>query len=55
MRGDTTRDRLLLWLAHRVPYNLALRLRWRVQDHRLDRAMARRQRAVEALHPRRRR
>jgi hypothetical protein len=48
MRGDSVGDRLLLWLARRFP-SRAKGLHWRVQDHRLDRAMARRAAAAEAL------
>jgi hypothetical protein len=49
MHGDSQWDRVLLWVADRVPDRWSQRLHWRVQDHRLDRAMARRERAHHAL------
>lgn len=53
MRSDTRYDRLLLFVARRAPYTMATRLHRLVQDHRLDRAMAARDRAVRALRDRR--
>ncbi len=54
MNDDTRLDRLLLWAADRAPADVAARLRWRVEDRRLDRKAAARDRAAEALRNHRR-
>lgn len=53
MRTDTRWDRFLLWVASRAPYGMSQRLLWRVQDHRLDHAMASRERVAKELRRRR--
>lgn len=54
MVTDARYDRLLLWLARRIPSQTG-HLHGLVNDHRLERAIARRGQVSAALRPRRRR